>query len=179
MLLSVGSFSNPLVVLGASVNPLNCCCFLAGEARTVFGSGDQNDQSPHKLLESVGSLIHPEALKVLAFSRGKKLTLISAGGEPSMLPSLATRQEGQLAEIQIPCAKATSLLLSSPCSGVAHFLCSVHAHTRALCASRSASPSFSGAGSSSCRQEGWELWQWPQPHQRWLREAHGDRHRSL
>lgn len=29
MLLYVGSFSNPLPVLGASVIPLNCCCFLA------------------------------------------------------------------------------------------------------------------------------------------------------
>lgn len=34
-----------------------------------------------------------------------------------MLPSLATRQQGQLAETQIPCAEATSLLLSSPCAG--------------------------------------------------------------
>lgn len=38
-----------------------------------------------------------------------------------MLPSFATRQQGQLAEIQIPCAEAISLLLSSPCAGVPIF----------------------------------------------------------
>lgn len=63
-----------------------------------------------------------------------------------MLPSLATRQQGQLAEIQIPCAEATSLLLSSPCTGVAHFPCSVHARTRALCTNRSALLSSLGLG---------------------------------
>lgn len=29
MLLYVGSFSNPLPLLGAYLIPLNCCCFLA------------------------------------------------------------------------------------------------------------------------------------------------------
>lgn len=54
-----------------------------------------------------------------------------------MLPSLATRQQGQLAEIHIPA-------LGRPI---------FHAQTGALFTSRSVSPSFSGAGSSCCWQE--------------------------
>lgn len=79
-----------------------------------------------------------------------------------MLPSLATRQQGQLAEIQIP---ALGRLI-------------FHTQTGALSrAGLSLLPSLGlGLPAAGKRRE---LWQWPRPYQRWLRDAHGDMHRSL
>lgn len=95
-------------------------------SRAVFGSRDQNDlQSPRKLLEESRFLNFSCSCKFSLSLEAESLLFISAGEEPSVLPSFATGQQGQLAERcealvlrQLPGSTAVPTLgaASSPCS---------------------------------------------------------------